>query len=64
MANFIIPRKDIKKIDIIVESLTAPQVYSKYKPDYFINLALYDMGKSINITNMKTKTKNQAIYFH
>ena len=63
MANFIIPRKDIKKIDIIVESLTSSQVYNKYKPDYFINLALYDMGKSVNITNMEDENKKSGYLF-
>lgn len=50
-----IPREKIKKIDIIniKGGMTASQVYKKYKPDYFINLALYDTDTGINITNMK-----------
>lgn len=63
MANFTIPRKNIKKIDIIVESLTAPQVYKKYKPDYFINLALYDMNRSTNITFMEDENKKSGFLF-
>ena len=50
-----IPREKIKKIDIVnVEGgLTATQVYKKYKPDYMINLALYDMASGTNITYLK-----------
>ena len=50
-----IPRKNIKKIDIvnIKGGLNATQVYKKYKPDYMINLALYDMASGTNITNLK-----------
>ena len=63
MANFTIARKNIRKIDIIVESLTAPQVYKKYKPDYFINLALYDMNRSTNITFMEDENKKSGFLF-
>lgn len=50
-----IPRNKIKKIDIIniQGGITASQVYKKYKPDCFINLALYDMATGINITHLK-----------
>ena len=50
-----IPREKIKKIDIvnIKGGLTATQVYKKYKPDYMINLALYDMASGTNITHLK-----------
>lgn len=50
-----IPREKIKKIDIvnIKGGLTASQVYKKYKPDYMINLALYDMASGTNITHLK-----------
>lgn len=50
-----IPREKIKKIDIvnIQGGLTATQVYKKYKPDYMINLALYDMASGTNITHLK-----------
>ena len=50
-----IPRDKIKKIDIInvKGGITASQVYKKYKPDYFINLALYDMSTGTNITHLK-----------
>ena len=50
-----IPREKIKKVDIvnIQGGLTATQVYNKYKPDYMINLALYDMASGTNITYLK-----------
>ena len=50
-----IPRSKIKKLDIvnIQGGMTASQVYSKYKPDYMINLALYDMATGKNITHLK-----------
>lgn len=50
-----IPRNEIEKIDIInvKGGITATQVYNKYKPDYIINLALYDMTTGTNITNLK-----------
>lgn len=50
-----IPREKIKKVDIvnIQGGLTATQVYNKYKPDYMINLALYDMASGTNITHLK-----------
>ena len=50
-----IPREKIRKIDIvnIKGGLTASQVYKKYKPDYMINLALYDMTSGTNITHLK-----------
>lgn len=50
-----ISKEKIKKIDIIniQGGITASQVYSKYKPDYLINLALYDMASGTNITHLK-----------
>lgn len=50
-----IPREKIRKIDIvnIKGGLTASQVYKKYKPDYMLNLALYDMASGTNITHLK-----------
>ena len=49
-----IPRNEIGKIDIInvKGGITATQVYNKYKPDYMINLALYDTNTKTNITNL------------
>ena len=49
-----IPREKISKIDIINVrgGITASSVYKKYKPDYMINLALYDMTSGENITNL------------
>lgn len=54
MANVKIPRKNITKIQIIEENLTGEQIYAKYKPDYLINGALYDMGSGKNITFLKS----------
>ena len=49
-----ISREKISKIDIINVrgGITASDVYKKYKPDYMINLALYDMTSGENITNL------------
>lgn len=50
-----IPREKINKIDIVnvKGGIKATQLYKKYKPDYMINLALYDMATGINITHLK-----------
>ena len=60
-----IPRKKIKKIDIvnIQGGLTATQVYNKYKPDYMINLALYDMATGTNITHLKDEGAESGYLF-
>ena len=50
-----VPKEEINKIDIINVrgGISASEVYKKYKPDYMINLALYDMATGENITNLK-----------
>ena len=50
-----IPKDRISKIDIvnIRGGMTASNIYKKYKPDYMINLALYDMATGENITKLK-----------
>ena len=60
-----IPRNQIKKIDIIniQGGMTASQVYSKYKPDYLINLALYDMATGTNITYLKDENVESGYLF-
>ena len=60
-----IPRKKIKKIDIvnIQGGLTASEVYNKYKPDYMINLALYDMASGTNITHLKDEGVESGYLF-
>jgi N-acetylmuramoyl-L-alanine amidase len=60
-----IPRNQIRKIDIIniQGGMTASQVYSKYKPDYLINLALYDMATGNNITHLKDENKESGYLF-
>lgn len=60
-----IPREKIKKIDIvnIKGGMTATQVYKKYKPDYMINLALYDMASGTNITHLKDEGVDSGYLF-
>lgn len=60
-----IPREKIKKIDIVnvKGGLTATQVYNKYKPDYMINLALYDMSSGTNITHLKDEGAESGYLF-
>ena len=43
--------------------MTASQVYSKYKPDYLINLALYDMATGTNITYLKDENVESGYLF-
>ena len=60
-----IPRKHIKKLDIvnIQGGMTAAQIYNKYKPDYMINLALYDMATGTNITHLKDEGVDSGYLF-
>lgn len=60
-----IPRNKIQKIDIINVrgGITASDVYKKYKPDYMINLALYDMATGENITNLKDEGVTSGYLF-
>jgi len=55
MANLWIKQTKIKKIDIINVKfgLTAKEVRDKYRPDYFINLAMYDTTSGLNITRLE-----------
>lgn len=45
--------KDIDRIEIITETTTDNQIYAKYKPNYILNLSLYDTSSGKNITYMK-----------
>ena len=65
MANVTIPRKNIAKIDIVYNKggLTASQVYKKYKPDYMINLALYDMDSGENIVYLEDENEKSGYLF-
>lgn len=55
---------DIEKIDIILtKNMTDTQIYNTYKPDYLINLALYDMSTGTNITYMKDENKISGYLF-
>lgn len=60
-----IPRKHIKKLDIvnIQGGMTATQIYNKYKPDYMMNLALYDMETGTNITHLKDEGVDSGYLF-
>lgn len=56
--------KDIKKIDFIVtKGMTASQVYEKYKPDYMINGALYDMRSKVDITKCEDENEKYGYLF-
>ena len=64
MATISINLSDIKKIDFIVTNgITAKQVYEKYKPDFIINGALYDVDSSTNITYCKDNGKSSGYLF-
>ena len=64
MSTYSIALKDIERIDFIVtEGMTANQVYSKYKPNYIINGALYDMSTKTNITNAKDEGVTSGYLF-
>ena len=60
-----IPRDRISKVDIvnIRGGMTASNVYKKYKPDYMINLALYDMATGENITKLKDERVQSGYLF-
>lgn len=60
-----IARNRINKIDIlnIQGGITASQIYSKYKPDFFINLALYDVASGTNITKMEDENVQSGYLF-
>lgn len=64
MANKIFKFSEIEKIDIInTNGMTPQQVYEKYKPDAFMNLALYDMASKENITYLKDENKQSGYLF-
>lgn len=54
MANVRIDRKSIKKISfLITPGMTGAEVWDQYKPDYLMNLALYDTDSKMPLTYMK-----------
>ena len=64
MATCSIAFKDIEKIDFVVTNgMTAKQVYDKYKPNFIINGALYDMDTKTNITNARDEGKVSGYLF-
>lgn len=65
MTTLRIARETIKKIDIVhVDGgLTATQAYAKYRPDYMINLALFDMKTSKNIVFLEDENKKSGYLF-
>lgn len=60
-----VPFNEIKKIDIInvPGGIAARDVMSKFKPDYLINLALYDTETMTNIVNMLDENKPSGYLF-
>jgi N-acetylmuramoyl-L-alanine amidase len=61
-----ISKNKIRRIDIvnIKGGMTANQVYKKYKPDFFINLALYDsLTSGMNITKMEDENIQSGYLF-
>lgn len=63
MANVKIPLSKIKKIDVLVESGTGAQIYKKYKPDYMINLALWDFKTGKNIQYVEDENEKSGYLF-
>ncbi len=65
MANQTIPLSRIKKIDIVNTKggMTAAEVMTKYKPDYLINLALYDTTSGENITKLVDNNVSSGYLF-
>lgn len=56
--------QDVEKIDLInTKGMTANQVYNKYKPDFMINAALYDMDTHQNIVNMEDENVKDGYLF-
>lgn len=54
----------IEKIDLInTKGMTANQVYNKYKPDFMINGALYDMATKTNIVNIEDENVKAGYLF-
>lgn len=65
MASFTIPFSKIKRIDFMntPSGMTGGQVYAKYKPDYLINGALYDMRSKKNIVYMEDENVKSGFLF-
>lgn len=56
--------QDIEKIDFInTKGMTANQVYAKYKPNFMINGALYDMATHKNIVNVEDENVKDGYLF-
>ena len=65
MSDIIIKKKYIKKYDIInvKGGISAKDVYAKYKPDAFCNLALYASDVMINITRLEDENVSSGYLF-
>lgn len=64
MSSFSIKLEDIKKVDFIVTTgMSAKQVYEKYKPNYIINGALYDVNTKTNIVFAKDNGQASGYLF-
>lgn len=64
LANIRIALNSIKKIDLLnTGGMAAAEVWSKYKPDYLMNLALYDTDTKTTIANMLDEGKRAGYLF-
>jgi len=65
MSDIIIKKEYIKKYDIIniKGGILAKDVYAKYKPDAFCNLAMYDTLSMVNITRLEDENMKSGYLF-
>lgn len=65
VANIRIALNSIKKSDILTvkSGISAPEIMQKYKPDYLINLGLYDMATKTHVTFLKDEKEKKGYYF-
>lgn len=58
-----IPFDRIEKIDIVIKNMTDDEIIKKFKPDYLLNLALYDVSGGENIVYMEDENKKSGYLF-
>jgi hypothetical protein len=65
MPSIKIDKSKVKRIDLInvQGGMTAKEVYAKYKPDVFMNLALYDTLYGTNITKLEDENVQSGYLF-
>ena len=63
--NVTIDKNKIRKLDILCVQggITAEEVYKQYKPDYLINLGLYDTKTGTNIVIMEDENMRSGYLF-